>query len=244
MSDYPFKLGVTGNSLPLSGNPYWSRTTLSQIQQSQKNYCLLAFKPGLPLQASELNELQEIQMMENTLYATMYYSWPDTSGLGTFIYGPGWNGTTPLYPTIDVVNTTKHIVGFTGATTDGNIIIRKGWYLVTVKSSNLKHWIYLNTDYYVTGPTASLSAYYLGFSASYETIKPADDTSLYDNSTGTTIISGSPAGADRIQVKISNPFWTSEINSDDFSPMIKKTNTNSRPTYMNNVNVANITNTG
>lgn len=237
MSDYPFKLGVCGNSFPLSGNPYWSRTTLSQIQQTPKNYSLLAFKPGLPLQASELNEIQEIQMMENSLYATMYSSWKDTGGI-VAIYGPGWNGITPLYDKFDAINTTTNMVGYTGPQQQGNIIIRKGWYLVTVPSSNLKHWIYLNQEYYVTGPTETGFPLFLGFTAWYETVKPVNDTSLYDNSSGTTIITGSPAGADRIQVRISDPFWTSNKNLNGFSPMAKKENSSGNVSYMNNITIS------
>lgn len=241
MSDYPFKLGANGNSLPLSGNPYWSRVTLFEIQQTPKNYCLLAFKPGLPLQASELNEIQEIQLMENTLYAAMYSSWPDTVGPeGGVAYGPGWNGTTPLYPIRDMDNTTVNMVGFTGLGVSGNIEIKKGWYLVTLRSSGLKHWVYLDQDYLVPGPSGIAYPAYLGFTASYETIKPTNDPSLYDNSNGTNIVAGSPAGADRIQVKISSPFWTSDKNTTNFSPMAKKQNAGDAVLYMNNIVVSSI----
>jgi hypothetical protein len=241
MSDYPFQLGVTGNSFPLSGNPYWSRVTLSQLQQQPaKNYFLLAFKPGLPLQASELNEFQEIQMMENTLFSTMVSSWPVYLSGHTGsdpIYGPGWKGTTPLYPEFDRDFTTKNMVGYTGAS--GDLFIRKGWYLVNVKSSNLKHWVYLTQEYFVTGPSEPFPAF-LGFTASYEIVKPAQDPSLYDNSSGTTIIAGAAAGADRIKIKLSNPFWTTDKNLENFSPMAKKLDTDDKILYMNNVPVPEI----
>jgi len=237
MSSFPFIIGPTGNSLPLSTNPYWSRVTLSQIQiQPAKNYVLLAFKPGLPLQASELNEIQEISSMESTLTWTMLSSWPVYLSRHTGnvpIYGPGWQGTTPLYPEFDGQNTFHNMVGVTG--TKGDVFVGKGWYLVTLKSSGLKHWIYLNEDYTVPGPTQFPA--YLGFDASYETVKPTKDPSLYDNSGGTTIISGSPAGADRIAVKISEPFWSSNKQAANFSPMAKKLNTDDDTLYMNNVPV-------
>lgn len=248
MSDFPFKLGVSGSKFPLSGNPYWSRITYSQLQNSPaKNYFVLAFKPGLPLQASELNEIQEIYIMNETLTTTMNSSWPvfQSSFLGgSPIYGPGWHGTTPLYPQFDNVNTTKNMVGLTGASGD-SVLVDTGWYLMTLKSSGLKHWMYLNKQYTVKGSSANPipdQPFYLGFTATYETIKPTSDPSLYDNSSGTSIpVSGAPAGADRIVVKISEPFWTNDITTENFSPMIKKIDTGTPNLYihlyMNNVPV-------
>lgn len=238
MSSFPFTLGPLGSTFPMSGNPYWSRVNLYQIQgSSPKNYVLLAFKPGLPLQASELNEVQEINAMNETLTAAMNASWPvyiPSHAGSNPIYGPGWNGATPLYPEFDGDNTTTNMVGYTG-----NVIsVNKGWYLVTIKSSGMKHWIYLDTGYTRTIPTISgTTAQYIGFTAYYETIKPTQDPSLYDNSTGINIVTGAAAGADRIKVTILPPFWTTDKNSPNFSPIAKKIDNTTGPIYMNNVAV-------
>jgi hypothetical protein len=245
MSGFPFTLGPLGSIFPLSGNPYWSRTTIAEIQTAPaKNYFLMAFKPGLPLQASELNEMQEVACMQNTLTSTMIASWPIylASHTGSNpIYGPGWKGTTPLYPEFDDENTTTNMVGisagFSGSSPVNRVLVKKGWYLMTIKSSGMKHWVYLNNEYAVTVPSDNTIAYYLGFTSSYDTIKPSEDPALYDNSSGTTIIVGAPAGADRITVNISSPFWTNDKNTADFSPMIKKLDTDGDILYMNNVPV-------
>jgi hypothetical protein len=236
MSGFPFNLGPEGVTFPLSTNPYWSRVTLSQIQgESPKNYALLAFKPGLPLQASELNEIQEISVMNDTLSAAMQSSWPVYSpAWENEVYGPGWNGTTPLYPVFDGINTGENLVGITGE----NIIVRKGWYLVTVKSSGLKHWVYSNAGYTAAIPSAP--NYQLGFVASYETVKPSNDPSLYDNSSGASVPNtGAPAGADRIKIKLSAPVWSYKGQTADFSAIVKKIDTGIPGTifYMNNVPV-------
>jgi hypothetical protein len=236
MSEFPFTLGPEGNIFPLSGNPYWSRVNLFEIQgATAKNYAFLGFKPGLPLQASELNEIQEIKSLNDTLTATMYSSWPVylPSHTGSNpLYGPGWNGTTPLYPQFDGENTTVNMVGYTG-----NVIsIREGWYLVTVKTSNLKHWVYLESGYTRAIPTG-ITTNYLGFTAYYETVKPTQDPSLYDNSTGINLITGAAAGADRIKVTILPPFWTTDKSSPNFSPITKKIDTDADIMYMNNVPV-------
>lgn len=240
MTSFPFTSGPAGTTFPMSVNPYWSRVTLFEIQGvTAKNYALLAFKPGLPLQASELNEIQEIHSLNQTLTTVMNSSWPIYSpGYtgNTEIYGPGWNGATPLYPKLDQDNTDTNMVGYTGSV----INVREGWYLITVKSSNLKHWVYLNQGYTRTIPTLiNDTTQYLGFTVSYEVVKPTNDPSLYDNSTGINLITGAPAGADRIKVKISPPFWSDNKSSENFNPIAKKidnTGTNII-LYMNNVPV-------
>lgn len=238
MSNYPFELGPAGSTLPMSGNPYWSRVSLFQIQNpTTKNYSFIAFKPGLPLQASELNELQENNAMSETLTHAMRSLWPTylpSYSNGNPIYGPGWNGTTPLYPKFDDDNFTENMVGYTGST----ISIREGWYLVTVPSSGLKHWVYLDVGFTTSIPDVDPGEIqYLGFTTYYETIKPTQDPSLYDNSTGMNIVTGAAAGADRIKVNILAPFWTTNKNSQNFSPIAKKIDNGEPILYMNNVPV-------
>jgi hypothetical protein len=232
MSSFPFTLGPLGSDFPMSGNPYWSRTTLSQIQgATAKNYAFLAFKPGLPLQASELNEIQEINVMNQTLTFVMISSWPAGSA-GS--YGPGWKGTTPLYPYFDGDNTTENMVGYTA----GVVTVREGWYLVTIKSSGMKHWVYLSSGYTSSIPDiVGTNTQYLGFTAYYETVKPAQDPSLYDNSTGINLVTGAAAGADRIKITILPPFWTTDKSSGNFSPMIKKIDNDAGILFMNNIPV-------
>lgn len=229
MPGFPFDIGVTGNEFPLSGNPYWSRVTISQIRGiTFNNYVFLGFKPGFPLQASELNEIQEINAMNETLTHAMNHSWASKI-TGLNVYGPAWNGTTPLYPEYDGINTTTNLVGITG----NSVHIRSGWYLVTVKSSNMKHWVYLPVGY-TAGSTGAVGNE-LGFLVTYNTVKPAEDPSLYDNSSGTTIPTVvAPAGADRIKVVLSNPIWVMNGQTANFSPILK-INTGGSLLFMNNV---------
>lgn len=235
MSRFPFIIGITGSELPLSGNPYWSRVTLSQLKGiTTNNYVLSAFRPGFPLQASELNEIQEIFTMNQTLTQVMISSWPMHLPSGGILYGPGWNGTTPLYPARDMINTTQNLVGITGS----EIIMRQGWYLVTLKSSGLKHWIYLDRGYTAAIPSTG-SNQQLGFIATYQTVNAQQDPSLYDNSSGTTIITGAPAGAERIKVNLSAPIWVENGNTANFSPMLKKIDTSGLTlAFMNNFPVS------
>lgn len=230
---YPFKRGVTGSELPLNINPYFSRSTLFDFKgATAKNYVMLAFKPGFPLQASELNEMQEIEAVNQTLTATMINSWPvyTPANTNTVIYGPGWDGATPIQPQGNFELSTSSLITYD----NGGFTANPGWYLIKVESSGLKHWVHLNTPLSLKNLPQSTST--IGFFVDYEIIKPTADPSLYDNSTGTeTITPGSPAGADRIHVKIYG--LTGSAGATNFSPIAKINTENGTALYMNNVSV-------
>ena len=91
------------NKFPMTENPYGSRLA-SQIalpiseRQNTKNYHLLGFAPQRALQAEDLNEIQERFMVNNTLTQQMWSNWNSFNNMQTCEFGPGWFGTTPLYP--------------------------------------------------------------------------------------------------------------------------------------------------
>jgi len=83
-------------SFPLSTDPYnsrveeqelsWATNSDGLIGRNAKNYQFIGFRPGFPLQASELNEMQEHFQMQMSLYISMMHNWI-TSGPG-----PLWSG--------------------------------------------------------------------------------------------------------------------------------------------------------
>lgn len=92
-----FHSHANGSAFALGGGPYNSRVesqelgwsddnTSGLVGASPKNYQMIAFRPGFPLQASELNEIQEHMMLQMTLHTTMMHNWI-TSGPG-----PLWSG--------------------------------------------------------------------------------------------------------------------------------------------------------
>jgi hypothetical protein len=101
--------------------------------------------------------------------------------------------------------------------------------------------MYLNEEYLKDIPTTEIvgsQTNQLGFVATYETIKPAQDSSLYDNSSGSIVPNtGAPAGADRIRVKILDLLWAINGVTSNFSPILKKIDKESPLVYMNNVQV-------
>ena len=80
-------------TFPLDKSPFYSRIS-TQIQTPTKNYYAIAFNPGYPLQASELNEVQELFFINNTLSNRFSSIW---QARGSNI--PYWNGMIPLNPT-------------------------------------------------------------------------------------------------------------------------------------------------
>ena len=126
-----------GSHWPFSNSPYSSRTHQHEINPSStespqlgspSNYVLSGFRPGFPLQAAELNEIQDRFYLQQSLTITMMHNWltssvshmwdslvgggsqnldSSTRGIGdgeaagseaTAVSAPGWRGITPLYP--------------------------------------------------------------------------------------------------------------------------------------------------
>ena len=125
------------NHWPFSNSPYSSRTFQHEINPSDtvapqfgnpSNYVLSGFRPGFPLQAAELNEIQDRFYLQQSLTITMMHNWITSSvssmwdslvgggsrnlddftrGIGDgeaagsgdlAVSAPGWRGACPLYP--------------------------------------------------------------------------------------------------------------------------------------------------
>lgn len=203
-------------SSPLDDTPYNSRLAEHQIapqtelpqNSNASNYVLLGFRPGLPLQAAELNEIQENFFMQQSLTTTMTHNWitsgipyrwnrdenatypngiesiggADTDGAieqpipgapHTVVSGPGWKGTTPLFPfknpDIDYEGQSEEgseLILVTPSGSNLNIEFKEGWYLTELRrdqstdrpnvtkklQTGFKYWAYLEDPLYVTVP--------------------------------------------------------------------------------------------
>ena len=132
------------NNTPLKSFPYNSRVSTNEFNTllPSKNYVFVAFTPGVALQASELNEIQETFYKNTTLYNILFKNWllvnGMTSGNTGPVSGPSWIGAVPLDP----VNSVSVI--------SNNITFKKDWYLVD-DGSGLKFWIYNNTEISIAG---------------------------------------------------------------------------------------------
>ncbi len=187
---FPFTGGF-----PFNQNPFRSRVE-SQIDAS-KNYYAVAFKPGFPLQASELNEMQEIFYVQNTLTANLM-----NSSLGWTAGTVPWGGCTPF---------TRSLISAAG-TTSITATAGVGWYLVKHSTANggLGVWVYNDTAKNImsgfTGATGSTGSYGIvvkPVTISCTTNIPAgttQDRTLQD-SNNMNIING-PCGADRLKLDI------------------------------------------
>lgn len=250
MSKLPLK-----NNFPLGPVPLLSRLNeheLNTEQGSTKNYKMLAFRPGYALQASELNEMQEHFYMQMSLTINMITNWVNNSNLlqsPMLISGPGWVGTTPLYP-----GESPHGAGMKQITNTGlNIQFRSGWYLTELVNidnstqSGLKFWVYLDIPendpafkVSITQSDLDNGVLYVGLNQSMKYFYPIGDNSddsLFDNSpVGNT--NPNSAGAGRVQIGF---VGAGKGNSSDaLISRVLKINTSDRTIrYMNNVLLGN-----
>lgn len=174
-----------GSSLPLQQNPYNSRI-YSEYADEGKNYYMLAFTPGYALQASELNEIQELFFLNQNLTQRMNYNWQANA-----LKIPFWEGLIPLDPKGVTASTPTTISG--EASTD-RVSISSGWYLWTDSTSKMSFWIHLNNDIISSSAVTTTSAdvEYIGLELSKNTItccpsaecSDTQDPSLRDNSQG------------------------------------------------------------
>lgn len=181
-------------NFPLNGITYGSRTQ-SNIDNT-KNYVFLGFKPGFPLQASELNEIQENFYAQQTLTSEMIYNW---SNLG--VSGPGWWGATPIKP---------QLLDRTGTAPTVTVILSPGW--LYVKQPNfmggMGMWIYNTNTYNYTVPLGQDISY--GIAVTLQEVNASSDSSLNDNSGGSRNIYGLQSeGANRIQAVLSSTPYSS-----------------------------------
>jgi len=183
-------------NFPLAGATFGSRTQ-SQIF-ADKNYVFLGFKPGFPLQASELNEIQENFQAQQTLMSELIYNWT-----GNGVSGPAWQGATPIKPELLDRTTT--------AGSSVTVILNPGW--LYVKKDNfiggLGVWVYNPSTYTFTATLETNRTH--GIAVKIQEINTTTDSTLADNSGGPRNIYGmNTEGANRIKVVLNAGVYASD----------------------------------
>jgi len=211
-------------NLPLKDSPYYSRIT-SEYGTEDKNYYLLAFNPGYSLQASELNEIQELFFLNQNLTQRMNQLWSKAG----YAKIPFWEGLIPLDPTTLSVTTPT----VQASSTSTKVTISAGWFLWTDTTSKLSFWIYQPNTY--TSITKSTdvgdTVGYIGFDVSKSAIiccpssscdPEVGDENLRDNSSGSTT-SEFTCGASRLKATFGSEVVIRNAIADDFYPIFKIT---------------------
>ena len=200
----------------LSLSPYYSRIgNHYPTSGSVKNYVLLAFNPGYALQASELNELQELFFLNSNLSQRSNALWT-TSDSGRI---PFWEGLIPYNPADIVVKN----VQFTNTQITFEVNIDNSWFLWTDSESKFSHWIYNDQSGAALTKSFTMNlrtTNYFGYNVTKTTTMccqsgvctDADDT-LRDNSSGGSYGADNTCGASRISVSFSNDEDDFEIQS-------------------------------
>ena len=185
----PFSTGF-----PLTLTPFKSRT--EQQLDTAKNYFAIAFKPGFPLQASELNEIQEIFYIQQTLSVQLLNS-TNSWTAGT----TPWVGVTPM---------SKSLITFTGVE-GAAITVNPGWYHIKDPQINggIGVWVYNDVIHTVTAANNERTTdITIGFNVkavvvectNSSTPSSTEDPYLQDQSNFNVI--GGPCGAARIKLQI------------------------------------------
>lgn len=209
-------------AFPLSLPPYNSRnnqfsTAFSIIQGDGEqflNFPLIAFTPGFPLQAQELNELQEnweIQSSYDTEFLQNYFGSAGVQTPSTY----GSNSALFIQPSSDV---TTVINGDTVTITASNV--------VSVYDNGMRYWIKINP---ITNSVTltSASVRFLKLDATIEYIPCSSDSSsigfyFNDNSSGN--FDSGTCGASRVRVSAETSTFVSTLQDNCFARVEKKSN--------------------
>ena len=202
-----------GTAFELSLSPFYSRITSLLQNDPVKNYYTVAFNPGYPLQASELNEMQELFFINSTLSSRIQQYWISDD------YGhPFWEGLVPLKPDYIILNN----ISLSGQNWTGSVTISDGWYYWNDINSKLSFWIYNDTP--ITGSISipTNTKRYIGVIVDNKIItccssnncSETQDTELRDNSSG-TLGGYLTCGASRLSANIN-----SEVDVRNFIPTV------------------------
>lgn len=208
-----------GSSLPLQQNPYNSRI-YSQFSDEGKNYYMLAFTPGYALQASELNEVQELFFLNQNLTQRMNNNW--VKGAGKI---PFWEGLIP----VDSANVTATTPIYSNGDARSTVTVQSGWYLWTDSTSKLSFWIHLNQTLSSTLSTTTSSTEYIGIEVNKNTIiccpsaecETNQDETLRDNSQGDGTHNFFTCGAARLGVTFGTELVIRSAIASNFYPILK-----------------------
>lgn len=125
------------DDLPLKETPYRSRATWSHATGRDNKF--IAFADRRPLQASELNELQEIHASTQSLHLRYNANWKNSR----YSLIPSWTGLMPIDPDNVIISTLEG----NGDDLRINLLVKKGWYLSRRKGFDfLNRWLYLSND--------------------------------------------------------------------------------------------------
>lgn len=214
-------MAINSNSFPLSISPYKSRISglifPGLAGDAAKNYPYVAFKPGFPLQASELNEMQEMLILQtnlNTTFISRFFSQNneeptlENKNASYTLYGNGFLDETP---------------GFT-ITSSGDsmeIVLTIGW--ICVVYNDMRYWIYNEFNREITVSRSDFSSSSTKFiklnpTLQYIPCSSNDQTEgwiLNDNSDNT--FESGTCGANRIKLRLADTPITVSNSAQDNS---------------------------
>jgi hypothetical protein len=238
----PENILVTQNSYRLHPHPFGSRKYESLFTK-KTNYSEVAFKPGILLQAAELNEIQENFFLKSSLRTMFYSSWPIYSSPSP---SPeiveelvGGNDVPYLFPSLFEAERAYPLRSKNQITFEvGNTIIIKfgiGWYhvpLVTNAGTIKSHWFYLFTPQTLEiSKDITEQSFYIGFDITFlqctHEEKDANNNpneGYFLNDRSNRFINPNTDGADRIKLSITSFTTTPGFGSMFIGKVVKLDN--------------------
>lgn len=220
-------LPFLGNT-PLTSAPYYSRVASTSLVDSidNRNYPLIAFKPGYALQASELNEIQDNFYVQKTLSDNLFQNWWKTGTnlsltgvVNEIMYGPGWEGAIPLNPS-------GVSIGAAGSLRNFSFTKPREWFLITEPATKFKFWIVVDTSTvgnlgFVNVNLPAITYFGIKINSSFVgcSSSSADPGFIFnDNSSGNYI--ENTCGASRYNIEL-NTFALQTTITTDFLPIAR-----------------------
>lgn len=218
--------GYRLNPYPLGSRVFESLTRL------KSNYFLLAFKPGIALQAAELNEMQEIFNLYNTLNLHFYSQWPivgdnistDLQEQLTGISGVNYTNPNIISQNFPLISSQ---IQMTKENDKIKLTFNTGWFTIANPETSRNYWFYNfeTKDLLIDPPSTTIpKQVYLNYESQTITSSFVDgDEGYFFHDRSNRFINDITDGADRLKLVITS---FSEINdSDPNTPICKVINT-------------------
>jgi len=216
----PENILLNQNAYKLSPFPFSSRK-FESISLKKKNYAEIGFKPGLSLQAAELNEIQEHFFLKSSLLTLFYSSWPlyfktNSQVIESLVGGNDVNYLTPNIWEPEKSYPLRSKNQITIELNNDNTITLKfgiGWYhipIVTTSGLVKNNWFYLFESQSLSVPLSITDqSFYISYEISIvesshveKDLNGAEIEGYFFNDRSNQFINPNSDGADRVKLTI------------------------------------------
>ena len=199
---------LTQDSYPLSPWPLYGRKYESL--NTKHNFVMEGFKPGVPLQAAELNEIQENFYLNQSLNLIFLTQWKVYKGQEASVIEELTGDSTKLmtFPNFHYYAyplQKKNQIDISVSSDNVTLILSPGWYVLPINS--VAHWVCLFDGVAVSGlvPVDTTRNFYLKFDyKAIPTSENKNDVGYFFNDRSNRTVNPITDGADRVEITITS----------------------------------------